>query len=143
MDLLSYMDRARAVARIPSDRQLAVALGINPNSLRQYRLGLAAPSPRVMLRLADLAGVPPELALLDRAAWQADDQDSRRVMSEIIAQWMERPADNPLKAPRSLGAAATLPESNGSRLRYIMEFLAAWIFQGYLAVTRQPAMLPS
>lgn len=83
MELSAYLDAARARAGIPSDRQLAISLGIVANSLRQYRLGLATPQPETMVKLAALAGVPAEVALLDHMAWRADGPVSRDVVSRI------------------------------------------------------------
>lgn len=81
MDLDAYLDRARERAGIPSDRRLAIALGVSQNGLRGYRLGIATPSPEKMLKLAELAEVPPAIALLDKLSWQADGPASRQVVA--------------------------------------------------------------
>jgi len=107
MNLTDYLDRARDRAGIPSDRRLAAALGVAPNAVVAYRRAIATPGPAVMLRLAQLAGIAPEVALLHRASWQADDQVSRDVVSRMLALFMGETAANPLNEPKSLGAAAT------------------------------------
>lgn len=85
MELTEYLDRARQAAGIDSDRRLAVALGISQTTIRQYRAGLAAPSPERMVTLAELAGVPPRVALLDCLAWRSDGPRSRELVAEILA----------------------------------------------------------
>ncbi len=121
MLLTDYMDRARAHSGITSDNRLSDALETSQQTVSTYRRGLAIPSPAKMVKLAKLAGISPEVALLHRAAWQADDQVSRAVMSRLIAGWMEAPGDNALSGAKSLGAAAAPAPSKIARIRYIME----------------------
>ena len=127
MLLTDYIERAKAVSGIVSDRQLSIALEISQPTISIYRRGLCIPTPAKMVKLAQLAGVSPEVALLHRASWQADDQVSRAVMSRLIASWMEAPGDNALTGARSLGAAASPAPSKIARLRYIMERTAALV----------------
>lgn len=127
MILSEYLDTARRNAGIPSDARLSVALGISHVTLRQYRLGMAVPQPARMLRLAELAGIPPERALLDRLSWQADDQVSRDVVSRMLAMFMGEVPRIPLNAPKSLGAAAVPVTNEAGRSRYIMERIALCI----------------
>lgn len=124
MLLTDYLDRARERSGILSDNRLAMLLGVAHTSLLGWRRSLSVPTPAKMVRLAELAGVSPEVALLHRAAWQADDQASRDVMSRIIATWMEEIPANPLAEPQSLGACASPLSARTSRLRYIMERIA-------------------
>jgi transcriptional regulator with XRE-family HTH domain len=124
MLLTDYMDRARINSGLVSDNRLAAALEISQATISSYRRGFSVPTPAKMVKLAKLAGVSPEVALLHRAAWQADDQVSRAVMSRLIASWMEAPGDNALTGARSLGAAATPAAKKSARLGYIMEKLA-------------------
>ena len=85
MDLSAYLDAARARAGITSDAQLARAIGIASPTLLSYRRGFVMPSSEKMLRIADLAGVPPEVALVDRMEWQADGAASRDIVARIRA----------------------------------------------------------
>jgi hypothetical protein len=86
MELIGYMDTAKARAGLPSERRFAIALGVSHQTLRLWRVGLSVPQPELMLRLAELAGVPGELALLDRMAWLADGPRSRDIVSRIRSQ---------------------------------------------------------
>ena len=122
MDLPTYLDRARERAGFTSDRQLAVAVGVAQNTLRQYRIGLAAPSPERMLRLAELAEVPAERALVDAFSWRADGPKSRAVMAQIMAMVQGSAAALVLgfMAFSSPASAVTIGhETHGTR--YIME----------------------
>lgn len=121
MLLTDYMDRARVYSGLGSDNRLAAALEISQATISTYRRGFSIPTPAKMVKLAQLAGISPEVALLHRAAWQADDQVSRAVMSRLIAGWMEAPGDNALSGAKSLGAAAAPAPSKIARIRYIME----------------------
>jgi hypothetical protein len=133
MLLTDYLDRARDYSGLGSDNKLSFVLEVSQPSVSLWRRGLAIPTPAKMVKLAKLAGISPEVALLHRASWQADDQVSRAVMSRLIASWMEAPGDNALTGARSLGAAASPAPSKIARLRYIMErtiALIAPVFMG-------------
>jgi transcriptional regulator with XRE-family HTH domain len=138
MLLTDYIERAKAVSGIVSDRQLSVALEISQPTISIYRRGLCIPTPAKMVKLAQLAGISPEVALLHRAAWQADDQVSRAVMSRLIAGWMEAPDHNALSGAKSLGAAAAPAVPKIARLRYIMERTAARVARVFRALS-EPA----
>ena len=124
MLLTDYLDRARIHSGLGSDNKLSFVLEVSQPSVSLWRRGLAIPTPAKMVKLAQLAGVSPEVALLHRASWQADDQVSRAVMSRLISSWMEAPGDSALTGAKSLGAAAAPAVPKAARLRYIMEKLA-------------------
>jgi len=134
MLLTDYMDRARAHSGITSDNRLSDALETSQQTVSTYRRGLAIPSPAKMVKLAKLAGISPEVALLHRAAWQADDQVSRAVMSRLISSWMEAPDHSALTGAKSLGAAAAPAPSKIARLRYIMERTAALVARVFIGL---------
>lgn len=79
-----YLDTARARGNLSADWKLAVALGLSPQWAARIRGGLDLPSPEVMLRLADLAGVQPERALLDLNLWRAKSPSVAKVYAGII-----------------------------------------------------------
>jgi transcriptional regulator with XRE-family HTH domain len=146
MFLTDYLDRARMVSGLVSDAQVSRALDISQQTVSLYRRGLAIPTPAKMVKLAQLAGVSLEVALLHRAAWQADDQVSRAVMSRLISTWMEAPDHSALTGAKSLGAAAAPAVPKIARLRYIMERTAALVARfvnglGHNATQRQPVNL--
>jgi transcriptional regulator with XRE-family HTH domain len=134
MLLTDYLDRARAYSALGSDNRLAAALEISQATISSYRRGFSIPTPAKMVRLAGLAGVSPEVALLHRGAWQADDQVSRAVMSRLISSWMEAPGDSALTGAKSLGAAAAPAVPKAARLRYIMERTAALVARVFIGL---------
>lgn len=121
MDLIGYLDTARARAGLTSDRRLGDAIGVSKNSISQYRLGIATPHPAVMLRLAELAGVPGEVALLDRASWQADDTRSRDVMARLRSLVAAATAACLLFVLVLPAVSATIVHDTIHRTLYIME----------------------
>ena len=139
MFLTDYIERAKAVSGLVSDRRLSVALEISQPTISLYKRGLCIPTPAKMVKLAQLAGVSPEVALLHRASWQADDQVSRAVMSRLIASWMEAPGDNALTGARSLGAAASPAPSKIARIRYIMERTASLVGRVFIGLDAAPS----
>jgi transcriptional regulator with XRE-family HTH domain len=134
MLLTDYLDRARAYSALGSDNRLAAALEISQATISSYRRGFSIPTPAKLVRLAQLAGVSPEVALLHRGAWQADDQVSRAVMSRLISSWMEAPDHSALTGAKSLGAAAAPAVPKIARLRYIMERTAALVARVFIGL---------
>lgn len=84
MELVEYLDAAKARVNIASDSKLALAMGQNPAWVYQVRCGKALPSDESMLRLADLAGVSPDVALLDLQRIRARDPRVRSVWANIL-----------------------------------------------------------
>jgi transcriptional regulator with XRE-family HTH domain len=85
MDLSDYLDRAKSERGFRSERALSRELGVSHQSVVQWREGLATPRPETMLRLAELAGCSPEIAMLDHMAWRADGPKSRDIVARIRA----------------------------------------------------------
>lgn len=69
--IVDYLDAARIRRGIPSDSKLSVALGLAQPSVFAMRKRRILPSVRTMLKLADLAGIDQDVALLELAQWQA------------------------------------------------------------------------
>ncbi len=79
-----YIDRA--IARNPhinSDRALGRALGFKGAPVTFWRCRRAWPSPETMVRLATLAGLDPEQALMDLAIWSAKSPEVRALYSRM------------------------------------------------------------
>lgn len=83
MTLDEYLDGARSRGSIPTDAALARVLGVTPQGLFMWRRGMTHPQPGIMVRLAELAGIPPALALADRAGWQADTPAARQAADAL------------------------------------------------------------
>ena len=81
-----YCDTAKQRCRFRSDRVLSKALNVNNSSVSQWRTKRTWPADETMLRLADLAGVDPEQALLDLNAWRAASSTVRSVYERIASR---------------------------------------------------------
>lgn len=72
-----YMDAAKKRHGIPSDRQLAFRLGATAATSCQWRTKRNWPGESLMRKLAQLAGIDEELALLDLETWRSDEESGR------------------------------------------------------------------
>lgn len=102
-----YIDEAKRVRGFRSDRELSNALGFKNNSVSHWRTKRAWPSDESMVTLAELAGMPPEQALLDLNFWRSTGQAksvyatlAARIAAAIIA----------ITLPLSASAARTIME---------------------------------
>ncbi|MGC2854196.1 helix-turn-helix domain-containing protein [Novispirillum sp. DQ9] len=66
-----YVDLAKTRNNITSDNQLARRMNINHSSISTWRNKKAWPAERTMLDLADLAGIPRTIALLELNYWRS------------------------------------------------------------------------
>lgn len=82
MRLDQLLDGARDARGLKSDAALGRALGITQQTVNNYRTGRAWPSDDVMIKLADMAGVDQNAALLDLNIWRSK---SPEVASAYIA----------------------------------------------------------
>jgi len=77
--LLSYLEKARNNFMTEnhfttlSDREFSTALGLNPSAINQWRKRNVLPNDLTMIKIAILAGVPVEIALLELNAWRSKD----------------------------------------------------------------------
>lgn len=83
-DLNFYVDKIKKETVIKTDSTLAVALGLQAGSFSQFKTGRAIPSDLVMLRLAELAKIPYEKALIDVSIWRnKKDPKIQKIWIEI------------------------------------------------------------
>lgn len=79
-----YMDRAQARnPLLKSDRRLSLAVGKTETAASFWRTGRTWPSDETMIRLAVLAGVDPEEALIELNIWRAQSPETRDWYSRI------------------------------------------------------------
>lgn len=79
-----YADTAVKRCNLKSYNQLAKELGISGPSVVQMRAKKILPAAQTMVKLARLAGVPEERALLDLAAWaNADKPEIQKIYERI------------------------------------------------------------
>jgi transcriptional regulator with XRE-family HTH domain len=84
MDLSAYLDAAKAARGIPSDNQLASALGLTRGAVSAMRCGRALPGDEIMLHVAELAGENTELALLRLNYWRARFGTAKATYKKMI-----------------------------------------------------------
>lgn len=70
-DLSWYLNEAKKINNIPSDRKLAIALDVSSVALWRNPYRAVIPTAPVMVRLAKMANVPEEIALIDRDIFDA------------------------------------------------------------------------
>lgn len=81
-----YLDEAKHISGVKSDRQLSEMIGQSSNWAAQIRSGRAFPADETMMKLAAIAGVDPWTALLDLNMWRSQGaaQDVYRSILEKI-----------------------------------------------------------
>jgi hypothetical protein len=82
--MVEYLDTAKARGNFDSDTRLSIAIGQGPTWASVIRRGIAMPSEEAMLRLAELAGVSPDIALLDLHRERARDPRIKSLWANIL-----------------------------------------------------------
>ncbi|MBR1945198.1 MAG: hypothetical protein IJ846_02755 [Alphaproteobacteria bacterium] len=78
-----YVSEAQKKQGIPSNNKLASALGITPSGMSVLYKGKSLPTDETMIKLADLAGIPEEEALVDLSIWRAQTPKTKQVWEKI------------------------------------------------------------
>lgn len=68
-----YINRALELNNINSERKLARCLDISNSALTLYKLGQRCPTDTTIIKLAQLANIPVEQALIDLNMWRNSD----------------------------------------------------------------------
>lgn len=69
-----YVDKAKKKQNFTTVRQVAEALGVTPSAIANFKKGPQYPSQETVFKLANLAGVKPEQALIDFNLWKTKDK---------------------------------------------------------------------
>ena len=70
-DFSYYAEKAIARYGLAGQNALAAEIGINKSAMSQLATGRTLPSEATMIKLADLAGLPKEEALIDLNLWRS------------------------------------------------------------------------
>lgn len=70
MNLSNYINLAQKNLSINSANKLARELDISQTAVSNFLTGKAYPADNTILKLAALAGIPPEVALIDVSIWR-------------------------------------------------------------------------
>lgn len=73
MNIDLYINRALELNNINSERKLARCLDISNSALTLYKLGQRCPTDTTVIKLAQLANIPVEQALIDLNMWRNSD----------------------------------------------------------------------
>lgn len=113
----ALLDKAKLVHSLPSDYKLALVMGVDQKSLRNYRDGKTLPDARVISALCDLTGDDPALLLAQIEAERAKTTEARALWLQVVerlqstlhavilsalfggAFWSGFPAESQAKAP--------------------------------------------
>jgi hypothetical protein len=79
-----YLDAAIEKQELGSDRQLSLLMDISQSSVTFWRTGKSLPSDKLMVQLAELAGITPEQALLELSYWKADAEEVKSVYRSLM-----------------------------------------------------------
>jgi hypothetical protein len=81
-----YCDQAITRNNFRSDRELSKALGFSGSDISNYRRKRVWPSDATMVKLAELAGIPADEALLELAVWRTHDTIAGEVYAKLLAR---------------------------------------------------------
>lgn len=87
-DIFFYKNKAKERTAIKSDRKLSKELGLSENAMTQFCTGRAFPSDDTMIRLSEMAGIDPMIALIDLNTWRTRGftQKTYMTMGQRLAQ---------------------------------------------------------
>lgn len=78
-----YLEAAREHQHLGSDRQLAKKLGLAGGAVHHFRTGKALPSPDTMVKLARLAGLDEQVALVE-LAFMSTEGEAKGTYEKIL-----------------------------------------------------------
>jgi hypothetical protein len=87
MEIVEYVEQARALNHLTSDRKLAARIGIASGNIVQWRKRFSLPCETSMIKLAELADIDPSKALIELAILRAKSKQETNVAdtySEIL-----------------------------------------------------------
>lgn len=80
----SLLDKAKDIHRLPSDYKLALVMGIDQKSLRNYRDGKTLPDARVIGKICDLTGDDAALLLAQVEAERSKTDEARALWLQVV-----------------------------------------------------------
>lgn len=119
VNIASLLDKAKVIHSLKSDYKLAIVMGVQHGSLRNYRDGKTLPDARVIMRICELTGDDPALLAAEIEAQRAKTDEARALWSEMAKRLAAAAAAGIVSA--SVMAGPTLPPkpANGDGL-YLM-----------------------
>mgnify|MGYP000274788659 CR=1 FL=1 len=78
-----YISEAQKKQNLYSLSKIAQKIGISANSVSVMYKNKTLPSEETLIKIADLAGIPREEALLDLSIWSAKSDDAKKTWEKI------------------------------------------------------------
>ena len=78
-----YISEARKKQNIYSNNKLALKLGVTNGAISAIFKGKSLPAEETIIKLAELAEIPPEEALLDLACWKANTPKTKELWDKL------------------------------------------------------------
>lgn len=85
-NIISALDRAKVIHRLPSDYKLALVMGISHSALVSYRAGKTLPDARVISLICDLTGDDPALMAAQVEADRSKTAEARKLWLEVVSR---------------------------------------------------------
>ena len=82
-NIANLLDKAKVIHSLPSDYKLALVMGVQQSSLRNYRTGKTLPDERVISKICELTGDDPAILLIQIEAERAKTDEARALWSSI------------------------------------------------------------
>jgi transcriptional regulator with XRE-family HTH domain len=118
INIAALLDKAKVIHSLKSDYKLALVMGVQQSSLRNYRTGKTLPDERVIGKICELTGDDPGLLLAEIEAQRAKSDEARAMWSDIAKRLTAAAAAGIVSA--SVLAGPTLPPPATGDGLYIM-----------------------
>lgn len=109
INIASLLDKAKVIHSLKSDYKLALVMGIQQSSLRNYRTGKTLPDERVIGKICELTGDDPGILLAQIEVQRAKTDEAKALWSDIAKRLTVAAAAGIISA--SVMAGPTLPAS--------------------------------
>jgi hypothetical protein len=83
INIAFLLDKAKDIHSLKSDYKLALVMGVQQSSLRNYRTGKTLPDERVISKICELTGDDPAILLIQIEAERAKTDEARALWSSI------------------------------------------------------------
>lgn len=90
------LDKAKVIHKLPSDYKLALVMGIEQGSLRNYRSGKTLPDSRVITKICELTGDDPYILAVQIEAERAKTNEAKTLWAGIAARLSANQSNTPL-----------------------------------------------
>jgi transcriptional regulator with XRE-family HTH domain len=83
LNIASLLDKAKVIHNLPSDYKLALVMGVEQGSLRNYRAGKTLPDSRVITKICELTGDDPYMLAVQIEAERAKTAEAKTLWAGI------------------------------------------------------------